>query len=408
MKRVRTFCLVLGALCVTCVTSPVGAADPVPLARAAVAPNAAGIYWQAFNAMPTLKDEQKKVLDAAVGSLNSPLNDDLKPIVAQFRVSLHEMHRATAVSACDWQLDVAAGPELLLPHLQKARELSRVALLRARQQFAAGDNDAALSDVLAVFRMGRDCGVSPILISYLVNVAIEKTAIDVLAAHLPLLKPQQLEHVAKSLRELPATTNASEAILYEERLFGDWLSRKVEAEAAKLNDPQAGGKLLKAVGLMAGLEGDFNPKPDDTEGKRKTELLLSLSVADVRSALKVMRADYATLGKLAALPADERKTRLKEFEESLNAVRNPKTREDALRYFSVSLLPAVGQVLTREEQAATRWQLLLQALRVQRDGAEALQPIGKTKVEYQKTATGFELRCPTTNGVETLTIGRPS
>lgn len=406
MTRVCSSLLLTGALCVLFITSLAAAAEP-PV-RDTVAPNAAGIYWQAFSAMPTLKDDQRKVLETATGSMTAALNDELKPIVAQYRVSLHEMHRAAAVNVCDWQLDIDAGPELLLPHLQKARELSRVALLRARQRFAMGDHEAALRDVLAVMRMGRDCGVSPILISYLVNVAIEKMATDVLAFHLPQLTNEQLDHVARSLSQLPATCSVAMAIEWEERLFGDWLDRKVESEAAKLNDPQAGGKLLKTIGQATGLEADFNPKADDADGLRKAELLSAFTVDDVRTSMKRMRADYATLAKIAALSFDERQERMKSFEAELASSRLPKTREDASRYFSVSLLPVAKQVLGREEQATVRWQLLEQAIRVQRHGVEALQPIRMKKIEHHKTNTGFELRYPTSLGIEVLVIGRPS
>jgi hypothetical protein len=380
-------------------------ADEPNARRATVVPNAAGIYWQAFSAMPSLKDEQKKILDAATASTTAPLTDELKPIIAQFRVALHELHRARAVAPCDWQLDTDAGPELLLPHLQKARDLGRVALLRARQRFAAGETDAAVADVVAVLKMARDCGSSEILISFLVNVAIEKSAIEVLASHLPRLKREQLDQLAASLRELPATNDVASSIRAEEHLFGDWLDRKINAEVAKLNDSQAGGKLLAAIGASTGLESDLNPKPDDAVGQRKAELLKSLTVAEVRASLARMREDYANLGKIAALPFDERTARIKVFEESLSAASKPKTREDALRYFSAWLLPAVKNVLTREEQQLVRRQLLEQAIRVQRDGANALQSIHGRTVEHHKTATGFELRCTCGTGMETLTIG---
>lgn len=374
--------------------------------RATVAPNAAGIYWQAFAVMPNLKDEQKKILDSATASTTVPLTDDLKPIVAEFRRSLHEMHRARSVAPCDWQLDTVAGPELLLPHLQKARELGRVALLRARQRMAANEIDGAVADLLAVLKMARDCGSSPILIAFLVDVAMEKSAIEVLAANLTLLNNKQLDQLAVSLRELPSTSDLASSIRAEDRLFGDWLDRKFNTEAAKLNDPQAGGKLLTAVWASFGMESDLNPKPDDSEGKRKGELLNSLSVADVRVSLKRLRSDYADLARIAALPFDERSAHITAFEESLSVARKAKTREAALRYLSAQLLPSMKNVLTREEQLYVRRELLEQAIRVQREGVDALQEIHGHKVEYHKTAHGFELRCPCGTGQEVLTIGR--
>lgn len=384
------------------------ASDDAPRKRSTVAPNAAGIYWQAFAAIPNLKDEQKKTLDTATASTNAPFNDDVKPILAQYRVALHELHRARSVTPCDWQLDLAAGPELLLPHLQKARELSRVALLQARMRFAAGETEAAISDVLDVFKLGRDCGCQPILIAFLVNVAIEKTAAEVLAAHLPLLKPDQLDQLATSLRQLPETSTVASCIQWEERLFGDWLERVIVGKSKLLNDPNDGGKLLAAISKEAGIEVALKPNTDDPEAKRKAELLGTLTVADVRESLKRLRADYLELAAIATLPFAEQAPRLKTLEEGLNESKMLKKREDAHRYFSTLLLPAVSTVLLREEQFVVRQGLLEQAIRVQRHGIESLQPVRNRKVEHKKTTNGLELHCPVTNGEEVIVIGRAS
>ena len=153
--------------------------------------------------MPTLEGEQKTKYEAAIKTTTEPITDELRPIVARFDTALRELHRAGGVAACDWNLDYDAGPELLLPHLQKARDLSRVALLRARLRFAAGATDEALGDVLAVLKMARDCGGSPVLISLLVDIAMENMATEVLAANLPKLTPQQLDGLAAAGRRSP-------------------------------------------------------------------------------------------------------------------------------------------------------------------------------------------------------------
>lgn len=371
-------------------------------------PNAAGIYWQAFSAMPDLNEQSRKTLEAATASTSAPLTDDLKPIVAQYRVALHELHRARAVKPCDWQLDTDAGPELRLPHLQKGRDLSRIALLRARQRFAAGEVDAAVSDVVAVLKMGRDCGSSEILISFLVTAAIEKSANDVLAMHLPLLNKEQLTQLETTLKELPAACHVSSTIRAEERLFGAWLERKIDEEVTKLNDPQAGGQLLMAIAVAAGLESDFRPDSNDKDGQRKAEFLKSLTVAEVRESLAQMHADYAEVVRISALSFDLRHSQIAALDESLTAAGKVMNRDDAKRYLSVSFMPTVRNVLLREEQYLVRRQLLEQAIRVQRDGADSLQPIFERKVDYQKTKAGFELRCRCGNESATITVGNPS
>ena len=162
-----------------------------PAAAAATIPNAAVIYWQAFAQLPApLAEPQKAKYEAAVTNPSAPVADDLKPIIASFAGSLAELHRAARVAACDWNLDYEAGPECLLPHFEKARALSKAALLRARLGFAAGKTDEAVADVVAVLKLARDCGSSPVLISLLVDAAIEKSATEVLEANLARLSPE--------------------------------------------------------------------------------------------------------------------------------------------------------------------------------------------------------------------------
>lgn len=405
MRRIEIL-LVLGAL-IAWGTCALRAEDSPQAVRAAAAPNAAGVYWHAFAAFPSLGDEEKKLLKAAVPADTVPLSDELAPLVARYERALHELHRARAISPCDWQLDTLAGPGLVMIHLDKALNLSHVALLRARHRFAAGETDAALSDVLAVFKLARDCGASPIVISMFVDAAIEKSASEVLAEHIPRLKKEQIHSFMAALRELPFTSDLASTIQAEERMTCEWLERRVNTEAAKLNDPQAGGKIILSITSPLLFVGGPGPSDEEAaEDKRKAELLKTLSVADVRESLKRLRSDYAELRQIAELPFAERAKRVKTLVEPWSAARKMKTRDDALLYLSVVLMPFDwNEVFAREEQLYVRRQLLEQALRVQQDGADAVHDIHGKKVDYRKTATGFELRCPVGDKPETLMVG---
>ncbi len=382
-------------------------ADELPQAvRRVAAPNAAGIYWHAFAAFPSLDDEQKKLLKATSPTVTAPLSDELVLIVARYERALHELHRAHAVTPCDWQLDMTAGPGLILPHVDKTLELSRVALLRARQRFALGETDAALSDVLAVFKLACDCGASPIVVSMFVDSAIVKSASEVLAAHMTHLKNEQIHQLAAALGELPSTSDLASTIQEDEHMICDWLEREINTEAAKLNDPQAGGKLLMAIMSPLLFRGGPSPSDDEAaEDKRKAELLTSLSVADVRESLKRLRSDYAELHRIAGLPFAERAERVKSIVEPVSAASKMKTRDDAMLYFSAVLMPFDwNHVFAREEQMHVRRQLLEQALRVQLQGTDAVREIHGKKVEYRKTAAGFELSCLVGDKPEVLTF----
>ena len=405
MKRITNL-LLLGAL-LAWGTCSLQADDPPKAVHAVAAPNAAGIYWHAFAAFPSLTDEEKKMLKAATPTDTAPLQEELVPIVARYGRAVHELHRARAVAPCDWQLDMAAGPVLILPHVDKALELSRVVLLRARQRFAAGEIDAALTDVLAAFKLARDCGASPIVVSLYVDSAIEHSASEVLAANLTRLKKEHIHQLTAAIRELPPTSDLATTIAEEERTMCDWLEREINTEAAKLNDPQAGGQVVMAITSPLLDRGGPGPSNEEAaEDKRKAELLKTLSVVDVRESLQRLRSDYAELHRIAGLPFAARAQRIGLFTEALSKASRMQTRDDAMRYLSVVLMPFDwSESFMREEQLHIRRQLLEQAFRVQLDGANAAQEIHGRKVEYRKKATGFELTCLVGNRTETLTVG---
>jgi hypothetical protein len=388
---------------------PLSATDLEPRIAAA-SPNAAVIYWQAFAAMPTFEGEQKTKYEAAIKTTAEPISDELRPIVARFDTALRELHRARGVAACDWNLDYDAGPELLLPHLQKARDLSRVALLRARLRFAAGAADEALGDVLAVLKMARDCGGNPLLVSLLVDIAIENMTTEILAANLPKLSPQQLDGLAAAWKTLPTTPSMADCVRLEGRLFGDWIERLLNTEAAKVNDPQAGGQVLEAM-FQRLQAGGSSTDANDAEAAQRRKLLESATVADVRESLRLLRADYAELTKIAALPPAERRARWAEFDVKLAAGRKSTKREDALRALSHLCLPAIAKVAGREDQLQVRRQLLLLAIQVQLHGPDAVKTAtvsGHGPVKYHETDAGFELRCQPTSAdkPDVLQVGR--
>ncbi len=60
---------------------------------------------------------------------------------------------------------------MLLPEIQKMRELARMLKLRCRLHIAEGKLDEALHDVQIGFTMGRHVGEGPTLIQSLVGMA---------------------------------------------------------------------------------------------------------------------------------------------------------------------------------------------------------------------------------------------
>lgn len=381
--------------------------EPVPPAAAA---NAAVIHWQAFAVMPApLGEPLKARYDDAVAHPAAPVAAELEPVIESFRLSLQELHRAARVTPCDWSLDYDAGADCLLPHLERARTLSKAALLRARLRFAAGKADEAVADIHAVLKLARDCGASPVLVSLLVDAAIEKSAAEVLAANLGRLSPDQLDRLAEALARLPPAPFVADCLRHEGRMFGDWMARFIEAEAAKANDPRAGGRILEE--LFAGVSPGPGSGPEaEAEQARRKRLLASFSVADVRESLRLLRQDYATIAAIAAEPPARRRERFAEFEKAVGTNAAAATREQELRILSALSLPALSKSCERSDEADVLRALLAAAIDVRRRGSEAVR--GKTvpghgPIEHRAREAGFELRCQpgSTDKPVTLAVG---
>lgn len=253
--------------------------------RPAAAANAAVVYWQAFALLPEpLAEPEKAMYEAAVANPAAPVADDLAPIIAKFDDALGQLHRATKIAACDWNLDYEAGVECQLPHLAKVRAISKAALVRARLEFAAGKTDDAVADVMAVLKLARDCGSNPSIVSLLVGAVVEKSATDVLAAHLGGLSSAQLDRLAPAIAALPAAPSVADGIRLDGQVSCDWFTRILEAEVAKGADPNAGGGFLARL-TAAVTSGD--PAQDAADAARR-QRLENLSWADVRRQLLVL------------------------------------------------------------------------------------------------------------------------
>ena len=120
-------------------TSP--AAAQAPAAEHDLAANAALKYWQAFDLLPTPDEGREKLLEEWD---KAPLDAAALKRLAASEKSLMYLHRGAKLRRCDWSLDYEDGPDLLLPHLAKARTLARLAALHARHEFEQGRPEAGI------------------------------------------------------------------------------------------------------------------------------------------------------------------------------------------------------------------------------------------------------------------------
>ncbi len=211
------------------------------------AANAAIQYWKAFSLMPTLDKDQEKILE---NWTTAPLDDAVKKLIADSQNSLMFMHRAAKSPYCDWGLDYNDGMNLLLPHLQKARDLAHLAALRARYEFELGNKQAAMNDAMAMMTMARHVGRDSVMICILVQYVIEGLTIDLVAPYVPDVKAPP-GHAQQLFDRLPVRRDARTNTPHREKIHGRMGHAKTPRGRAK----QAG---VVARGLerhFAGLRG---------------------------------------------------------------------------------------------------------------------------------------------------------
>ena len=410
MIKIGVSCLFLALALPTVASRALGQEGDVAKGRGGEAkevwgttPNAAVIYWQAFSAMPELSEAESKLYGEAVAGKVAASAPELQPILARFSTALAEMYRAGTVKPCDWNLDINAGPALLLPHLQKARDLARAATLRAGSRFEAGQVDEAIDDVFATLTMGRAGDANPTLISLLVDYAIERLATDVLAQNLNKLDPEQLVRVADMLASLPAAATIDECMRWEERIFVDWFDRKVKAAIAESGDKQGGYKLLEKIVVDLGME--FPPKTGDgdVKGQDDSRWLRDITPQEILGSIGQLQADYR---KIRELMKDEqgRTEAIAKFEAELK-LRSEKGSDIERRqyYFSGLALPSLTSVCKRIDERDERLRLLGLAIEYRRGGDKALE--GADGIDFEKFEAGFQIRSRRVDGAQ-VTVGK--
>jgi hypothetical protein len=384
----------------------------LPPELAPIAPNAAVVYWQSFFSLPTLNPEEQTVYQALIAEPHRLPTDDGKKLLERYGRSLADLRRAGNIRVCDWNLDYSQGAELLLPHLQKCRDLCRVALARASLSASEGRIDEATNDIVAVYQAARHCGSSPVLISLLVDVALETSATKVVARHLPKFSSAQAVRFAARLEELPQPCTFAACLRCEGVYFSDWLARKIHAQAAR---GAAGLELMRSAGLLESGDSLFGEKDEDLATSRTA--LAKVGIEEVDRWLKRLRDDYAEIARISTLPTLERFQTLAEFEAALaddkkratdSRFATPEQRD---RLISMLMLPAVAKVAEKD----ARHRALIELLRTALSARASDKPI-ETGVQIPGVGpiarrdcgdTGYELSVvlPGAAGTVSLVVG---
>jgi len=370
--------------------------------------NAAVNYWQAFGLMPEWTEDEKKVRESLPEDFSVSLPAGVKELTERSGAALAALGLATRVENCDWQLDIAQGPMLVLPHVQKARELARQSDLRARYRFSQGDSAGGVDDIRASLLLSRAIGKDQILISMLVQVAIERGAMNVAAAYLPQLNETERKQLLDVWQQSKSTSNFADSLKMEKKVLGGWLKAEFEkANAGKRGDEPA-GNYLQSLMALAGTD-------RNAQTNQALDALSWVSVEMARKSIEDYLADCDEMIRIGGLDFAQRRVELAKFEQELQKAKEElqKTILDKKglgRTLSLLWLPAISGISETEEAWVARRKLFEVALQGIGGGEAGIAAAAKEmglKVSYVAKENGFELSTSLTKEgkVEKLDFG---
>lgn len=358
-------------------------AQPAPAAaRPAIDPatrDAAAQYWQAFALLP-VGDAQQQSL--AANWENVPLDPAAEKLIEASAGALKQLHRGSACERCDWGLNKEDSFGMLLPHLAKARDLGRLACLRARYRLAHAQGAGAVDDVVDTLVLARRVGADDVLIGIMVETGMEQMAVNAVAPHLPALSKDDLTALAARLAKLPRGGSLEGSVVWE-----------------------------REYGLMSLIGGLKDAKRDARPWEQFLAEIIGVKAETIRAAggtpesvaehLQALRPIYDEFPAALKLPQEQAHAKLAELRQRADS--NPMK----------IALPDFTRAYDRFAATQTRLTLLRAAIAVIQGGPEQAKrfndPFTGHPIEHRPTDGGFELASKVTDQGRpvTLVIGPP-
>jgi hypothetical protein len=194
-------------------------------------------------------------LKALLDQDHTQLQEDFPP------AALRQADRAARMDRPDWQILTRLridGIALLLPDLQKMRELARSLQKRFHHEVSLRQFDDALVTAKTMFAMARHMGDHPTLIGALVGIAIAATGISPLEE---MLQQPGCPNLYWALTQLPSPLVPMEKAAEGERIFLD-----VELRELSDREPMSPEQSRKLIAYIARIL-EFDP--DSEEGIRQ-------------------------------------------------------------------------------------------------------------------------------------------
>jgi len=277
--------------------------------------NPALLYHQAFTLTPELSPEDHAYLFTTEWR-GSHLDDRFAKLAAKYDNSFKLLRRAgySRVS-CDWGIDLTDGPEAMLTGLARAKLATQVACLRARYALQEGKEAEARDDLIAVFTLGRNVSKDGVLVSALVQIAIENIVTSFIADNFYRFSPETLRQFVAGFDAAPARGSIQQSISTEKHSFCDWYIRKIENFQA--SNPGNQKATLDYIGEICrrNFLGEDNPEPNFSDK------LIKAAGGTPEGVIKYIKDLYPLYDELAvvvALPYDQYNARIKPLTDKIS------------------------------------------------------------------------------------------
>jgi hypothetical protein len=215
-------------------------------------------YYQAFLEMPNLDETNHHYLFVREWR-GQPLDKRFGELVSRYDVEFRFLREAVRAEApCDWGIDLTEGPDALLPALARAKAAAQVTRLRVMWHLQNGRQAEARDDLLATFTLARNVSRDGVLVSALVQLAMENIIESVVLENFYQWQPETLQQIADGLDAAPARGTIAQCVPAERHSFHDWLLRKVQ----DLQREEAGNEarsIERLSELFARVSGEGDP-----------------------------------------------------------------------------------------------------------------------------------------------------
>jgi hypothetical protein len=356
--------------------------------------NPALLYFQAYQYIPQLPEAESQNLfdNSPARGWPNKLDEHARELLKKYDNSFKGLHRARfAKVRCDWGYDLSDGPEALLPGLAPAKRLAQAARLRATVALDTASFETALDDLQGALVLGRNLSRDHILISALVQIAIENILSSVVMENYYRLSADQLDEITTAFISAPERGTIADTIPTEDNAFYRYIQRKIQQMIVESkSDTESFWEKFEAFWnpLATDTESNRGPEPSATEVREaaqgKTDELLKL--------LNEMPAWYAETARIMNLSYAEYKTQAPVFFNRVAASSNP---------FIQQFFRLFRNVRPKEFSVMVRMEMLRGAAAYKRGGIEALKavqdplidaPFEFARVNFEGEDRGFQLK----------------